>query len=262
MARASLFTALSIVIFASGCLSITDPVYKNNESANRLFAQGRYTDALEVYREAQVGRPELPQLDYNAGSTLHKLGELDRASRQLQRALSADSPNLQARTHYNIGNTLYMMDRYQEAIEEYKKDLRINPSDMDAKHNIEYLQRLLTERRQQDAEQQQGGSPDPSDNGEEKGDQGAGPQGQDDQPQENQSSRGDRRNSQQRQGERTAPDTSQQEIRRMLQEAGDDITIEEALRILDALRDREQEIRGSLNWDTRPGTAARQERDW
>ncbi|MSQ14517.1 MAG: tetratricopeptide repeat protein [Dehalococcoidia bacterium] len=248
-------TSLLVALLATGCLGVPGSIYSNNEDANKLYAQGRYTDALDIYRDAQVSRPDLPNLDYNAGTALHKLGEYGRALPQLQRALSAQDPKTQSITHFNMGNNLYMLDQLPAAIEEYKKTLRITPDDVDAKHNLEYLQSLLAKQQPPQAQ--------PS--------EGDGDQGDEQQTSPNtqgganrDSASGNQGNSQQsQQMSKEEASKLQQDIRKMLQDAGPDLTIDEALRILDTLREREQDVRESVNWDgSRSAGGASAERDW
>ncbi len=249
-----------ITILVISCAGVPGSSYSNNEEANKLFAQGRYTEALDLYRNVQVERPDLPHLDYNAGTTLHKLGDYQRSLPQLQHALSASDTRVQSMTHYNMGNTLYMMEQLPQAIEEYKKTLRIDPKDMDAKHNLEYLQSLLAQRQQNQPPQDQ--IPQAGDDQSNTDQQGASPpntnQGT---PNANTPSQ-NQNNNQQRQDSRAEAQRLERQIREMLEEAGEELTIEEALRILDTLREREKDIRDSVNWDAvRPGGSV-QDRDW
>ena len=259
MSKLLLPSLILVSMLVLSCASIPGSSYSDNEEANKLFDQGRYTEALDLYRNIQVARPDLPHLDYNTGTTLHKLGEYERSLPQLQHALSASDTRIQAMTHYNMGNTLYMIDRLQEAIEEYKKTLRIDPNDMDAKHNLEYLQTLVMERQAnqppQDQVQQDG-------DGQNDANQQA-PSDTQGQPNPDGGTQGTNSDQERRQESRAEAERLERQIRQMLEEAGQDLSIEEALRILDTLREREEDIRESVNWDAvRPGRSASSDRDW
>ena len=45
--------------------------------------------------------------------------------------------DLRLRGLFNRGNAAYMMENYVEAVEAYIEVLRIDPDDLDAKHNLE-----------------------------------------------------------------------------------------------------------------------------
>lgn len=207
-----------LILLAAGCGTPRDDAYQWNQTGNRSYQKGAYAEALEAYRQAQVLRPELPHLNFNAGAALHQRGEYDRALRELRRAVSSQDLALSARTYYNLGNTLYRLGRVAEAIEEYKQALRIDPTDQDAKYNLEYALRQL---QRPTPEEPREGSSQEGVAGQE--------QGEPDEP-----------------GELSAPSpqrSAEELLQRALVEAGEEMSLEEALRILDALRERERELR-------------------
>lgn len=213
---------LGAVLLVPGCTIPSDEAYERTQAGNRLYQERAYAEALESYRKAQVIRPELPQLNFNAGTALHQRAEYGRARRELGRSLSAQDPALAARGYYNLGNTFYRMERLEEAIEEYKQALRLDPEDQDAKYNLEYALRQLKRR----------SAPGPG--------QASPQEGEPGQPQEGQG--------QGEPGERTGPSSqrpggeAEELLRRALEKSSEELTIEDVLRILDALRDRELDI--------------------
>ena len=54
--------------------------------------------------------------------------------------------------HYNIGNVQFQDGKIDRAIESYKSCLRLNPDDLDAKHNLEVA---LKQKRKQETDQGQ-----------------------------------------------------------------------------------------------------------
>ncbi len=250
------------LLFLSACVREQDQAYDLNQLGSQLYRASRYFEALDAFRQAQVIRPDLPELNINAGGALYKVQEYDRAVRETQRALTDVEGGLRARAHFNMGNAYFMAQRFQDALEEYKETLREDPNNLEAKINLELtLQRLLPMQEAQDNDsnqnqQRQGQQqPSPNDNPGQQPDQ---------QPQQgNQNQQGG--------GQRTGtPSNSQQtpgeELRRALREAGQELSIEETLRILDALRERERELQGpyqgrSQSPDSRRGPS-RPEKDW
>ena len=138
----------------------------SNESANGMFAAGDYAGALAAYRDLQIDLPDAPELAVNAANALHKLAEYPRALPEYGRAIEGTDLKLRAIAQYDRGNTLFRMSRYEDARDAYREVLRIDPSDRDAKFNLEVIQRILSARPNQPNQQPgqgqgQPGSPSP-----------------------------------------------------------------------------------------------------
>lgn len=251
MRRIPLLALLTLA--AISCAEPETLAFRLNEQGTLAYKAGSYEEALSFYRQAQVARPDYPELNINAGSALYKNQEYDRAVRELRRTLTAPDAQLKARAHYALGNTLYRMDEFGLAFEEYKWALRLDPNDSDAKHNLELVLRELQANMrapQQGVNQESPNSQDPQ-VGEENQDGEQQPGGQ---PLRGANS--------------GAPPTGQQgpsqqgdALSRALLDAPGNLAIEDAIRILDALQDRQQAVQAQWNRgsDGRPRAA---ERDW
>jgi len=125
-----------------------------NEEGNRLYRQKKYDEALKRYTEAQKEAPDAPQLHYNLGNVLFRKGDLEKAGNEYRRALDSADPGLDPRAIYNLGNTFFTQQQYKDAVAAYQRTLRLNPSDPDAKRNLELA---LMRMKQQQKQQQQGG---------------------------------------------------------------------------------------------------------
>ncbi len=138
----------------------------SNEKANGLFAVGNYAGALAEYRDLQLHAPDSAELAVNAANALHKLAEYPRALREYGSAIGGKDLKLRAVAQYDRGNTLFRMGRYEDARDAYREALRIDPSDREAKFNLEIVQRILAGRPGQPGQQAgpgqgQSGSPNP-----------------------------------------------------------------------------------------------------
>ncbi len=215
----------------------------SNEAANGRFAAGDYAGALAAYRDLQADMPDAPELAVNSANALHKLGEYPRALPEYGRAIEGKDPRLRAIAQYDRGNTLFRMGRYEDARDAYREALRLDPTDRDAKFNLEIVQRLLTGRPAQTGQQQgpgqaqPGSSPNPGQGPSQSGQpaaSGAPQPGQNPgQPQEPTS---DPTNS-------TDPNAQPSpELRPALDEFRRGLTIDEALRVLDALRGEQRGV--------------------
>jgi len=115
--------------------------------ANGMFSRGDYQAALAAYRDLQKSAPEAPELSINAGNSLHMLGDYSRALPDYAKAIDATDFHLRAIAQYDRGNTLFRLGRLEDARDAYRETLRLDPSDRDAKFNLELVQTLLDGRR-------------------------------------------------------------------------------------------------------------------
>jgi Ca-activated chloride channel family protein len=226
----------------------------SNETANARFAAGDYTGALAAYRDLQQELPDSPELAVNAANALHKIAEYSRALAEYGKAIEGKDLKLRAIAQYDRGNTLFRMGRFEDARDAYREALRIDPTDRDAKFNLEVVQRILSARPAQPGQQPgpgqgQPGSPRPGAQGPGQSGQpmaGASPQpGQNPgQPQEPTS---DPTNS-------TDPNAQPSPaLRPALDDFRRGLTIDDALRVLDALRGEQRGV-GQLLEGPRNGT--------
>ena len=121
------------------------------EEANRLYAEGRYAEAHEMYLEALRQDPGSPLIRFNEGNALYQTQEFERALEAYRDALESGDSALAPGAWYNLGNSLFRQQQLDASLEAYKQALRIDPGDTDAKHNLE---RVLEQMEEQDQQQQ------------------------------------------------------------------------------------------------------------
>ena len=126
----------------------------------------------------------------------------------------------------------------------YKRTLDMDPSDLDAKINLEYVQSLLEQQQNQqsqsDQDQQQDQQRDKRPGEEGQSQQGEDrPPEQDQQKQDNQDGGQQERDAQQQAGEPDQDRPEDQQAPQDVPREEGELTVEEAERILEALKDRE-----------------------
>ena len=209
-----------------------DPVAKKNEEGNALFEKGEYEAALRRYLEAQQEGQSRPELHFNAGDALYKQGKYAEAMQEMGRATEGTHPDMSAAAHYNLGNALFRQEKFQEAVGAYKKSLEMKPDDIDAKINLELaLEKLDQDGQDEQDEQDQTQDQQNNQNNRDQQDQ------QDQQQDQNQQDKKD----QQGQDQDVRDEQDQQNQQQDQQPDPREMTPEEAARILNAMKAREEE---------------------
>jgi tetratricopeptide (TPR) repeat protein len=230
--------AMSVMTGASLAEDYIDLVRLGNEALNA----SDYKKAQEYYQKAETQIPESPALDYNLAGALYHQGNYEETVERYQSALNTTDPNLEAQAQYNLGNTYFRMQDYQKAIESFQEALKSNPDDMDAKFNLELARKMLKEHskpeQQENQEQQQ---------------QQQEQQKQDEQNQGEEEQEEQQQDSQQQQDQQDQQDQDEQQKQ---QSKPDDkkMSKEDAERILNALRDDEQDIQDKIKRQVALGT--------
>lgn len=123
------------------------------EEGNRLYEEGRFPEAHEKYLEGLAAAPESGLIRFNDGNALYKGEDYPRAVEAYERAIETGDPALIGSAWYNLGNAFYRQQQLEESLQAYKQVLRMRPTDVDAKHNLE---RVLEQMEEQEEEQGDG----------------------------------------------------------------------------------------------------------
>jgi len=237
------------------------------ERANRKYAQKEFAEALKLYRSAHAGRPEDKRLDYNVAGAHYKLKQYRQSLKQYERAVNAQDPELAARAAYNAGNAAFRIGRLNDAVEFYKKALRLRADNADAKVNLDLALQKLEEqkKRQREKDGKKGPEKDKKDQkktgGKDQGKPQSRPQKRQDEKTDSQ--REQKKNGKQQPGESAdAQNADKQNGASKGDGAPAEISREDALKLLESLARQEKNLR--LRWARRSVEARghRVEKDW
>ncbi len=157
-------TGVLAALLLVGCGSAA---YEDVRRGNEAYEEEAYEGALAAYQGAAGDPSESeapPPIDYNIGNTLHRLERYEEATVATTAALNAtDDPVLVARASYAVGNHAFQRGDLEAAREAYIAVLLRDPGDVDAKHNLELVLRLLAGGEPPPAAGQQPPPPDPPD---------------------------------------------------------------------------------------------------
>ncbi len=160
------FSILSLQSFA-----FAETVNTKMREGISQYHEGEFKEAAENFSFAHTDRPEDSRISYNLGNAHYRDGKFQEALQAYnQSALDEKNPDIRKKSLYNTGNTMVKLGKLEEAESAYKKVLELDPGDMDAKYNLEYVrQQLESKKEEQDSgKDKQEGEDNPSDN--EKGD--------------------------------------------------------------------------------------------
>lgn len=230
---------------------------KKGRRANAMYRAEQFAEASILYRDAlldvQTGGPGSTHsgLLNNLGASLFKQGDYEQAiSAFTGAARMASNIGDGVRATYNAGNAAAMQDKLEAALDMYTRTLLADPSNEDAKFNYEFVKRKLKEQQEQEQQQQQGDSQD--ENQEQ--------QDQKDQKQSQDQDQKDQKQNQQEQDRQNQNSEDQPPSDERPQRNPEELTREEAERLLQALENEEiQLLRQIQKMDVRP---RRVEKDW
>lgn len=134
-----------LTMLAVVCTHTTRAQFKNLvKDGNKLYEQKKYKEASEAYMKALQKNPTYTPGAFNLGNALYQQKQYDGTRKLMEQVVKMDSTRTgKAAADYNIGNTYMAEQKWEEAIEAYKKTLRNNPQDADAKYNLSYAQRKM-----------------------------------------------------------------------------------------------------------------------
>ena len=159
MARNVLIGGLALMLLSlSACSQVGD--YIKVVEGNYAFSRGEYKEANFAYIQGVENSEYSDRLLYNLGNVYHSLGESQAALEEWQDSVaeSRDS-QLLFRIAFNRGVLHYEMGNYQSAYSDFRKALRLNPDDVEAKANLEFcLRKLNLSDEQQNSRQTQDSS--------------------------------------------------------------------------------------------------------
>lgn len=135
--------------------SFFDPFHKHVEQGNRKAKGGDAPAAVGEYEQAAKVDPSSPIPDFNKGVALAREGDAAAARDALLAAAASRDAGIAADALYNLGNVYLEGKQYGEAVDSYLKSLDLDPTDPDARRNLEIALREMQQQQQQPQQQQQ-----------------------------------------------------------------------------------------------------------
>jgi Ca-activated chloride channel homolog len=206
---------------------------------NKLYQKELFDDSELSYRRALERDEDSPHARFNLGNSLYKQGRYDEATGFFgELAGVIDDPLNRSKVFHNLGNSLLMSEQIEQSIEAYKEALRNNPGDSETRYNLAFAQHLLDQQQEDDSQDQDGD--DQQDEQDDQNDQD-NQDDQEDQDEQDQNEGDDQENQQDDRGDQEIEDDRQQD-----QPRPDQISPEDAMRMLEAAEREEQQVQEKL----------------
>jgi predicted Zn-dependent protease len=134
------FTKVRVVLLCFACLAVQCLAQSDGDLAARsrqakaLMGEGKYADAVPIYRELVRALPNNPGLVMNLGFALDYSGHKREALSQFQRALQLDPDNAVAMLF--LGTTYLELGDAAKALSPLEKSVSVNPNEPDAQEAL------------------------------------------------------------------------------------------------------------------------------
>lgn len=162
----NLRTITPLVLIVAACL-VTGTLYaqeerKQTRKGNKAYEQEDYDKANEHYQKALDDNAGFTKAHNNLASSYYRQEDFKKAAEHFEKATlnETEKANL-AEYYYNLGNSYLQANELDKSIKAYKESLRLDPSDMQAKHNLSIANKKKQQQQQnQDQQQDQEGDKD------------------------------------------------------------------------------------------------------
>lgn len=235
------------------------PVLALGQEERKYIREGYKAYQDENYSEAEIGFRKAEEANndsyiarYNTSAALYQQDKLEESGERFAELMNATSdPAEQARLLHNVGNVMLESEKYKEAAEAYKRSLKLNPSDEDTRYNLTYALEKLRE--QQEQEQNQDQNQDQQDDQE---------QNQDQQDQENQDQQQQDQENEEQQDQQQQNQEEQQDQEEEQQQQQQELSKEEAERLLNAILQKEKDVKEEVDKKKAQQAKIKTEKDW
>ena len=144
------FLYSTAVLLALPRVSFAESLDTKIQDGMTQYKEGNFKEAGQNFSSAHRERPEDYRLAYNQGNANYKEGNFEEALKAFNlSALDEKNPDIRKKSVYNSGNALVKLNKLEEAESVYKKVLAMDPSDMDAKFNLEYVREQMKKKEEQ-----------------------------------------------------------------------------------------------------------------
>ena len=228
-------------------------------AGNRKFRKDNWKEADISYRKALVKDSTSVAANYNLANTLYRQENYEEAEKLMKKIGDNASASANAADYwYNTGDIAIAKKDWQGAVNAFKEALLKNPSDMDAKENYIYAKKML------ENQQKNGGNGDGQDNQDQNSqNQDQNQNGQDQNKDQNNDQNKDGQNQDQNQNQNNDQGNGGQQPQQGQQGQEGKISPQQAQQMLRAIQAKEKETQDKVNKEKAAALKSRQkEKNW
>jgi tetratricopeptide (TPR) repeat protein len=220
-----LWLALVGACLSVGTASAQKLVRQYIREGNDLYGHEDYLNSEISYRKALEANASDSIAQFNLGNSLFRQQKMEDAMKQYVSAASAaekaGNKPMAAQSYYNAGNVCMAAQDYSKALDLFKRSLRLDPTDDEARYNMVLASKLLKQQQQDQQQQQQ-------------------------QQQDQQQNQQDQNKDQQNQPQDQQPQDQQQDQQQNQQQRAGNMSPEQAEAILNAANQEEKNVQDKV----------------
>lgn len=197
---------------------------------NKQYKLKKFSESEKNYTKALEKKTDSYKGAFNLGDAYYKQGKFKEASEQFEiLANRKTSKDTLAKVFHNLGNSYLQQKEFEKSVNAYKNALKNESKDEETRYNLAFAQRMLKQQQQQQKQQQQ-----------------------------NQ----DKKNNKDKQKENQKDKNKKQNDKQQEKQQQQNISKEDAQRLLEALNNDEKNIRNKMNEKKVKVARAEIEKDW
>ncbi len=107
------------------------------------FSNKEYDKAEKNFIDAQLQRPQLPDIYYDIGTAAYKKKDFKSALKNFKKAINTTKKDLKIKARYNLANTEYRLGQLENAVNDYERVLKLDPDNKNAMENLEFVKKKI-----------------------------------------------------------------------------------------------------------------------
>jgi Ca-activated chloride channel family protein len=139
-----------LVLFFTGVVDFGQGNINTLVKGNKLYADGKYKEALETYQKGIDKRPRDIKLNYNSGQSAYRLEDYEKAIEYYDKGPEKvdrylNSGNCSLKLGDKESDDSKKLEYYKKALETYKQGILKYPENINLKYNYEYVKNKIDE---------------------------------------------------------------------------------------------------------------------
>ncbi|MCW3102102.1 MAG: hypothetical protein JWO09_542 [Bacteroidetes bacterium] len=243
-------TAIVLLTALLPLLSYSQQEKKYVVEGNKNYKDKKFPEAEKNFKAGLNKNKNSYSSSFNLGDAYYKQEKYEEAAEQFQLLTHrASSKDTLAKAYHNLGNSLLRLKKYQESVDAYKNALRNNPNDEETRYNLAMAQQYLKQQQQQ----QQKNKDKDKDQKDDKKDK--------DNKKDQDKKDKDKKDQEQKDKEQKDRENKDKKDQKKPEENKNNISKEDAQRLLDALQNDEKNLQNKVKKGQR-GMKVQIEKDW